>query len=116
MNSTPLLNLDDYERLAAETLPKMVYDYYAGGSEDETSVAENRSSWSRVKFRPRMLVDISHRDLSTTVLGIPLSMPVITAPCAFNKLAHPDGEMAVARAVTVSQLPATARRLILQQA
>ncbi len=100
MTTPLLLNLDDYERLAAKTLPKMVYDYYAGGSEDETSVHANRNAWAHIKFRPRMLVDISQRDLSTTVLGMPLSMPVITAPCAFNKLAHPDGEIAVARAVT----------------
>jgi isopentenyl diphosphate isomerase/L-lactate dehydrogenase-like FMN-dependent dehydrogenase len=98
MTTPLLLNLDDYERLAREHLPQYVYDYYAGGAEDETSVQENRTSWSRVRLRPRMMVDITERDLSTMVLGTPVSMPILTAPAAFNKLAHADGEIGVARA------------------
>jgi 4-hydroxymandelate oxidase len=98
MTTPLLLNLDDYERLAREHLPQYVYDYYAGGAEDETSVRDNRTSWSRVRLRPRMMVDIRERDLSTTVLGTPVSIPILTAPAAFNKLAHPDGESGVARA------------------
>jgi 4-hydroxymandelate oxidase len=92
------LNIDDYERLAAEALPRMVYDYYAGGAEDELTVRENRAAWQRRALRPRVLVDVSTRDLSTTVLGQAVSCPILTAPCAFNALAHPDGELAVARA------------------
>lgn len=98
MTTPLLLNLDDYERLAREKLPHYVYDYYAGGAEDESSVRENRTSWGRVRLRPRMMVDITERDLRTTVLGTPISMPILTAPAAFNKLAHPDGESGVARA------------------
>jgi 4-hydroxymandelate oxidase len=94
------LNIDEFARAAAECLPKMVFDYYEGGAEDEASVRENRRAWRQLALRPRVLVDVSQRDLSTTVLGQPVAFPILTAPCGFNALAHPDGELAVARAVT----------------
>jgi 4-hydroxymandelate oxidase len=96
------VNLDDFEQAAKACLPQMVYDYYAGGAGDEITVRENRAGWQSLRLRPRMLVDVAQRDLSTTVLGVPVSMPVLTAPCAFNSLAHPDGEPAVARAATAA--------------
>ena len=96
------LNLHEYEILARENLPEMVYDYYARGADDESTLQENRKAWGRVRFRPRVLVNVSERDLSTTVMGQPVSMPVLTAPAAFNALAHPDGELAVARAAAAA--------------
>jgi 4-hydroxymandelate oxidase len=96
------INLADYEQLARERLPQMVFDYYSGGAGDEQTVRENRLGWQRWRLRPRVLVDVATRDLSTKVLGMPLSMPVLTAPCAFNSLAHTDGELAVARAATTA--------------
>ena len=98
------INLDDYQRLAQEKLPQLVYDYYAGGSGDEITVRENRSAWQRIRLRPRVLIDVATRDLSTTVLGVPTSLPVLTAPCAFNSLAHTDGEPAVARATAAAEI------------
>jgi L-lactate dehydrogenase (FMN-dependent) and related alpha-hydroxy acid dehydrogenases len=95
--STPI-NLHEYEQLARERLPEIVYEYYAGGAADELTLTENQLAWGRLRLRPRVLVDVSHVDPSTTVLGQLLSMPVLTAPCAFNALAHPEGECAVARA------------------
>ena len=92
------INLHDYEEAARGALPAMVYDYYAGGAGDEISVRENVASWGRVRLRPRVLVDVSRCDLATTVLGARVEMPVLTAPCAMNSLAHPEGERAVARA------------------
>ena len=94
------INLCDYERLAPERLPTLVYDYYAGGANDELTLAENLQAWGRWHLRPRILVDVADIDPHTTVLGHPLAMPVLTAPCAFNALAHPEGECAVARAAT----------------
>jgi 4-hydroxymandelate oxidase len=76
----------------------MAYDYYASGAEDERTLADNVAAWQRLRLRPRCLVDVSTRDLSTTVLGRPVSMPVLIAPTAFQRLAHPDGELATARA------------------
>ena len=99
---TLLLNPRDFETVARERLPQSVYDYYAGGAGDEITVRENEVAWTRRRLVPRMLVDVSACDLRTTALGAPLSMPIITAPCALNQLAHPDGELAVARAVAAA--------------
>lgn len=94
------LNLDEYCQQASQVLPRMVMEYYEGGADDELTVRENRLAWQRIMFKPRVLVDVSQRDLSTTVLGQPIAFPVLTSPCGFNALAHPDGETAVARATT----------------
>ncbi len=92
------INLDETEARAKEILSPMVFDYYAGGAEDERTLADNRAAWKRLNLLPRVLVDVSQIDTRTTVLGTPLSFPVMAAPCAFHKLAHPDGELAVVRA------------------
>ena len=98
----PPLNLHEYEELARGSLPQMVFDYYFGGAEDELTVRDNRLGWQQLRLRPRVLVDVATRDLSTTVLGDRIAMPVLTAPCAFNALANADGELAVARAATTA--------------
>jgi 4-hydroxymandelate oxidase len=98
------INLDEYEHLARERLPAMVFDYFWGGAGDEVTLRENRAGWQQLRLRPRVLVNVSKRDLSTTVLGQRIGMPVLTAPCAFNALAHPDGELAVARATSTAGL------------
>jgi 4-hydroxymandelate oxidase len=92
------INLYDYETIARGKLPAMAYDYYASGAHDELTLAENHAAYDRLKLRYRVLRDISRRSTATTVLGHPLSMPVIVAPTAFHMLAHPEGEVATARA------------------
>ena len=92
------LNLSEFETLARERLPQMVYDYYAGGAEDEVTLRDNPRAWERLRLRPRMLAGVGARDLKTTLLGDPIAFPILAAPCAFNAMAHPDGELAVARA------------------
>lgn len=92
------LNLREFEWLARERLPQAVYDYFAGGAGDERSLQESPADWARWRIRPRVLVDVSACDAATTILGQPVATPVMTAPCAFNTLAHPDGELGVARA------------------
>lgn len=94
---TPI-NLHDFEHLAESRLPKPIYDYFASGAGDEITARDNLSAWGRWRLRPRVLVDVSACDTATTVLGQPMAAPVLTAPCALNALAHPDGELAVARA------------------
>ncbi len=96
------LNLQEYEQLARERLPAMVYDYYAGGAGGEQTLRENVEAWARLRIRPRVLVNVGERDLTTSVLGQALAMPVLLAPCAFNTLAHPKGELAVARAAAAA--------------
>jgi 4-hydroxymandelate oxidase len=96
------LTVRDLHDVAAQCLPRMVYDYYASGADDESTLAGNEVAWARVRLRPRCLVDVSARDLSTTVLGRPVAMPVLVAPTAFQRMAHPDGELASARAAAAA--------------
>ena len=91
------LNLAELEEAAAARLSTMALGYYAGAARDGITLRENRAAWDRLRLYYRVLVDVAERDLSTTVLGHRLSMPVIAAPTAFHRLAHPDGERATAR-------------------
>jgi 4-hydroxymandelate oxidase len=92
------LNVADYEALARERLPAAVYDYYAGGAEDEATLRWNTAAYRRWAFRPRVLRDVSTVDTAITLLGRRLALPVLLAPTAFQRLAHPDGERATAAA------------------
>jgi 4-hydroxymandelate oxidase len=92
------VNLPDFEAIARERMEPSAYDYFAGAAGDERTLAENRAAFDRIRFLPRVLVDVTTIDTATTVLGTRLSMPVMLAPTALNRLGHPDGELAVARA------------------
>jgi 4-hydroxymandelate oxidase len=92
------INLHEYEALAPQHLSKMALDYYASGAGDEVTLRRNRGAWKAYMLRPRALVDVSQRDLSTRVLGQAIRMPILIAPMAFQCLAHPEGEVATARA------------------
>jgi 4-hydroxymandelate oxidase len=96
-DGTPV-NLLDIEARAFERLPREIADYFAGGAEDEVTLRANRAAFDAMLLRPRYLVDVSERDLRTTVLGAPIEFPVMLAPTGFQQLAHPDGELATARA------------------
>jgi 4-hydroxymandelate oxidase len=91
-------NVAGYEAAAERALPREVFDYYAGGAEDEQTVRANRAAYSDYALRPRVLVDVSRVDTSVRLLGHTLSSPVLLAPTAFQRLAHPEGELATARA------------------
>lgn len=92
------VNLFELEAIARERLTREAYDYYAGGAQDEVTLRENRAAYDRLSLAYRVLVDVSRRDLATTVLGQPVAMPVLVAPTAFHRLADPEGEVATARA------------------
>ena len=92
------LNVLDFEPIARTRMEPSAYDYYAGGADDEFTLAANRRGFSRWSFLPRVLVGVDHVDTSTPLLGLKLRAPVALAPTAFNKLGHPDGERAAARA------------------
>ena len=85
------INVFDLEAIAREKLSREAYDYYAGGAQDEVTLRENRAAYDRLSLAYRVLVDVSRRDLATTVLGQPVSMPVLVAPTAFHRLADPRG-------------------------
>ena len=80
----------------------MVADFVDGGAEEEVTLARNRAAFAEIRLEPRYLVDISKRDLTTTILKTPVRSPVILAPTGLSQLAHPDGELAVARAAAAA--------------
>eukprot|EP00256_Glycine_max_P070764 XP_025985359.1 (S)-2-hydroxy-acid oxidase GLO1 [Glycine max] len=102
MKMDMITNVTEYEAVAKENLPKMVYDFYASGAEDQWTLKENRNAFSRILFRLRILVDLSKIDLTTTVLGFKISMPIMIAPTAKQKMAHPEGELDTARAASAA--------------
>ena len=93
MSLPPLLTHHDEAR---SRLPAGVYDYFAAGAGAEQTLGEAEQVWSRFRLRPRVLRDVSSVDLTTTLLGDTFASPVAVAPAAFQQLAHPDGEEAVA--------------------
>ncbi len=90
--------VDDYEPVARAQLPRDVYDFFAGGAGDEWTLAENRRAFERWTLRPRYLRGVGSPDPATSVLGVPVSFPVLVAPWAYQRMAHPEGELATARA------------------
>ena len=96
--ATVPVNIFEFEVLAQERLSKAVYDSIAGGAGDEISLKRNRIVFDSIMLRPRMLVDISQRDLSTTVLGQRIEFPVMVAPAGLQGRAHPEGDLATVRA------------------
>ncbi|MEJ2284831.1 MAG: alpha-hydroxy acid oxidase [Desulfobacterales bacterium] len=98
MDQRDLVSVFDYEAAARKKLPKTAYDYYRSGANDELTLHENHAAYERIRLKPKVLIDTSKRDLTTTVLGQTLSMPIMVAPTAFHCMAHPEGEVATARA------------------
>ena len=92
----------DLEVVARRKLPQGVYDYYAGGAEDEQTLDANREAFRRVFLRPRALVGVARVDTDTTVLGHRVSFPVLIAPVAYQRMADPEGELATARAAAAA--------------
>ncbi|CAL9170445.1 unnamed protein product [Musa hybrid cultivar] len=92
------VNLREFQELAKRNLPKMYYDYISGGAEDQFTLRENVEAFQRIMLRPRILVDVSKIDMSTTLLGYNMSSPILVAPTGSQQLAHPQGELATARA------------------
>jgi len=91
------LNVWEYERLAEDRLDEASFGYFAGGAGDEHTVRANVEAFDGWRLRPRVLVDVADVTTATTVLGTELSMPIVAAPVAYQRMAHPDGELAVAR-------------------
>ncbi|MFL5894030.1 MAG: alpha-hydroxy acid oxidase [Thermoleophilaceae bacterium] len=96
------LNVWDYERIFEETLDAGAFGYFTGGADDEHTLRDNVDAFTRWKLRPRMLVDVRDPSTETTVLGDQVSMPLLVSPTAFQRMAHPDGEPATARAAAAA--------------
>lgn len=92
------LTISELEQLATERMDKLTRDYYNEGADDNTTVRENMAAYRRYRLRPRVLRDVSNVDSCVNVFGTRNSVPFGVAPAAMQRLAHPDGELATARA------------------
>ena len=99
------VGVDDWEALASEKLEPGPFGYIAGGAGKESTVRANREAFERLRLRPRMLAGNSVRDLSVEVLGTPSPFPFFLAPVGVLSIAHPDGELAPARAAAALGVP-----------
>lgn len=99
------INIDDLRRAARRRLPSVLFDYIEGGAEDEQTMRWNQGAFAQHAFVPRVLRDVTDVDLSTSVAGVPMSMPLITAPMAMMRLFHHEGELGMARAAKTAGIP-----------
>jgi 4-hydroxymandelate oxidase len=91
------VSVSDYARLAPSTMSRMAWAYMEGGAGDELTARWNREAYDRIRLRPRNLVDVSRIDLRTNLLGREIPFPILLAPTAYQRLAHPEGELATVR-------------------
>lgn len=99
------VSVADLRLIAKRRLPGGVFDYIDGGAEDELTLAANSQVYRRVTFRPRVLRDVGEVDISSSLLGQPLSLPLVLAPTGFTRIADPAGELAVARSAARAGVP-----------
>lgn len=92
-----LLTIDDFEQAARGTLTQLAYDYFRSGADAERTLQRNRAAFDDYEIWPRILRDVSRLDLRLELLGLQLPMPILIAPTAYQRLAHPEGELAMAQ-------------------
>ena len=99
--------IEDLRQLHKRRVPKAFFDYADRGSYTEDTLRANSEDLRQIKFRQRILVDVSKRDLSTTILGEPAAMPLILAPVGLLGMQHGDGEIHACRAAQAAGIPFT---------
>ncbi|MCL4434115.1 MAG: alpha-hydroxy-acid oxidizing protein [Actinobacteria bacterium] len=97
-----MYSVEDARHLARRTLPRVVFDYIDGGAEDEVTMDANYQAFRDIFFRPKMAVRMPRPRIATTVLGTPLRLPILLAPCGLVRVMHPDGAVGIARAAVAS--------------
>jgi 4-hydroxymandelate oxidase len=100
---TRFLCLADFEPAAREVLPHAVYEYIAAGAGDEITKRDNEAAFDRIRLRPRVLRDVTRPDTRITLFGQSLPHPIMLAPVSYQRLAHPEGEVAAARGAGVAE-------------
>src|ERR1051326_1237271 len=99
--------IEDLRELHRRKVPKAFFDYADRGSYSEQTLRANRQDLEQIKFRQRILVDVSKRDLTTTILGEPAALPLILAPIGLCGMQHGDGEILPGRAAQAAGIPFT---------
>jgi (S)-mandelate dehydrogenase len=99
------VNVADFRELARKRLPRMVFDYLDGGAEDELGMQHNRQVFENLRFQPHRLVDVSRRDISTSVLGKRVTAPLVIAPTGLNGIFWPKGDIVLAKAAAKFGVP-----------
>lgn len=105
LDPSTILGLAEFEPLARERMARQAFDYVAGGSWDEITLAENVEAWRRLRFVPRVLADVRTVDPRGAFLGRPVTLPVAVAPMAVQVLAHPDAEVEAVRGAAAAGIP-----------
>jgi L-lactate dehydrogenase (cytochrome) len=100
-------DIDDLRSVARRLIPRPVFDYVDGGSDEEISMRANREAFQSRRFRPRLLADVSDVSTTATVLGKHLPLPLALGPTGYTRMMHPGGEIAVARSAARHGLPYT---------
>ncbi len=100
-------SIEDLRDIARRKVPRAFFDYADSGSYSEQTLRANRSDLEAIKLRQRVLVDVSARDLTTTVLGRKIAAPLILAPIGMLGMQHGDGEILAARAANAAGIPFT---------
>src|SRR5258708_12569812 len=91
---TTITCIEDLRQTARRKVPKALFDYAEAGSYAQETLRANRADLERIKLRQRVLVDVSQRDLATTIVGEPVPLPLGLAPVPLTRIQHPDGEIA----------------------
>ncbi|MEH2510585.1 L-lactate dehydrogenase (cytochrome) [Nitrobacteraceae bacterium AZCC 1564] len=99
--------IEDLRQIHKRRVPKAFFDYADRGSYAEETLRANRSDMERIKFRQRILVDVSSRSMNTTILGEPAALPLILAPIGLTGMQHGDGEIHACRAAHAAGIPYT---------
>jgi lactate 2-monooxygenase len=99
------VGIEDWAARAAQSLPPSNFDWLSGGSGEEETLRANRAAFERWRLRPRMLAGNAERDLTVEILGTPSPAPFLLAPIGGQTVAHPDGELATARAAAETGIP-----------
>ena len=100
-----LNSIADLREVARKRVPRAIFQYLDHGSYDEITLRRNRSDLEALRFRQRVLIDVTRQSLQRDILGIPATMPVVLAPCGLTGLVHRDGEILAARAAQEFGVP-----------
>jgi (S)-mandelate dehydrogenase len=107
MDLSRAANIGDLRELARRRLPRIVFDFFDGGAEDEVTLRDNRASFERIRFAPTVLRDVAEVDASTEILGGPSNYPLVIAPVGGIGMGWPGGDLAIARAAASCGIPFT---------